>query len=304
VSQSQKNIALLISFGVLCVVSVVLYWTSGAVAEEIDPTLFQLHDSKTVNKVVFKKDSSTIELEFNNGKWMLNKTYDADRDLVDVLFATIAQAIPKREAAASIKDSVIRESKQKGVLVEFYADKKIDRAFWVWGSESQGATYFTDNEKDTPYLITIPGYRVFVAGIFTQESAMWRDKRIFNFNWRNFTSLEATFPNDPSQNFKVSMIDRFFSIEGMANIDTTALNDYLDAVSLIEGDAFYEQGQSTQYDSLSRTKPIMNIFVQELSGQQYTLSVFAIAKNERNALARWGDDHIWFDRRNILQLYK
>jgi hypothetical protein len=304
VSQSKKNIVLLISFGVLCLVSVVLYWSSTTVTEEIDPTLFRLQDSKTVNKVVFQKDTSGIVLEFNNGKWIVNKIFEADLDLVDVLFATVAQAIPKREVAASIRDSVARESKQQGVKVEFYVGEKVDRTFWVLGDETQGVTYFTDNEENISYVMVIPGYRVFVAGIFTQGANMWRDKRIFNFNWRNFTGLTATFPNDPVQNFKVAMTDRFFSVEGMPNIDTTALNNYLDAVSLIEGDAFYEPGQATSYDSLIKTKPIMSIRVQELSGEEYLLEVYGIAKDERNALARWGDDYVWFDRRNILQLYK
>jgi hypothetical protein len=304
VSQAKKNITLLISLGVLCLVSLGLYWGSNAVTEHIDPTLFRLQDSKAVNKVVFKSDTSRIELEFNNNKWTVNKTFDADRDLVDVLFATVAQAIPKREAAASIRDSVARESKQQGVKVEFYVGSAVDRTFWVWGDEAQGVTYFIDNEGNTPYVMVIPGYRVFVAGIFTQGETMWRDKRIFNFNWRNFTGLTASFPNDPKQNFSVAMAERFFSIEGMTNIDTTALNNYLDAVSLIEADAFYSPGQSTQYDSLLKTKPIIRIDAKELSDEQHTLEVFGIAKDERNALARWGEDYVWFDRRNIMQLYK
>jgi hypothetical protein len=304
VNQSRKNIALLISFGALCFVSVVLYWSSNAVPDEIDPALFRLSDAKAVNKVVFQRDSARIELAFTNNRWMVNQTFQADRDLVDVLFATVAQAIPKREAATSIQDSVARESKQQGVKVDFFVGQNIDRTFWVWGDESQGVTYFTDNKDNTPYVMVIPGYRVFVAGIFAQDMNMWRNKRIFNFNWRNFTGLTATFPNDPTQNFTVAMHDRFFSIEGLPNVDTTALNNYLDAVSLIEGDAFYETGQSERYDSLIKTKPIMRIGVRELSGEVFDLEVFAIAKDERKALARWGDDYVWFDRRNILQLYK
>jgi hypothetical protein len=304
VSQSKKNIALLISFGALCLVSVVLYWSSNTVTEAIDPTLFRLQDPKAVNKVVFQKDTAVNELEFSYGKWTINKTFDADLDLVDVLFATVAQAIPKREVAASIRDSVARESKQQGVKVEFYMGQNVDRTFWVWGDEAQGITYFTDNEENMSYVMVIPGYRVFVGGIFTQGANMWRDKRIFNFNWRNFTELTATFPNDPAQNFKVAMNERYFSIEGMPNIDTAALNNYLDAVSLIEGDAFYVPGQSTSYDSLIKTKPIMSLVARELSDEQHSLEIFGIAKDERNALARWGDDYVWFDRRNILQLYK
>jgi hypothetical protein len=286
-------------------VSFVLYWSSNTVVEEIDPTRFRLSDSKAVNKVVFQKDSSRIELEFNNNRWMVNQTFDADRDLVDVLFATVAQAIPKRVAATSIKDSVTRESRRQGVKVDFFVGQRIDRTFWVWGNEALGVTYFIANEDNTPYVMVIPGYRAFVGGIFSQPADTWRDKQIFKFNWRNFTNLTSTFPNDPTQNFKVILTaDKLLAVEGVIEADTTVLSDFMQAVSVIKGDAFYKSGEYTRYDSLIKTKPIMNITVSELSGEQHTLEIFAIARDERNALARWGSDYVWFDRRNILQLYK
>jgi hypothetical protein len=304
VTQQKKNITLLISLATLGLLSLILFWSSNETADEIDPTLFRLSDPKAVNKVVFNRDTASIELEFINNGWRVNKTFDADRNLVDVLFATVAQAIPKRAVASRVRDSVARETRQQGVKVDFYIGSNVNRTFWVWGNEADGLTYFIDNEGDTPYMMTIPGYRVFVAGIFTQTASTWRDKRIFNFNWRNFTELKADFPNDPNQSFRVAMSERFFSIDGLPNVDTTALNNYLDAVSLIQADAFYEFGQAVSYDSLINTKPIMRIAVSELNGQQHVLEIFTITKDERNALARWGSDYAWFDRRNIIQLYK
>jgi hypothetical protein len=304
-TQQKKNIVLLISFGALCLVSFLLFWISGDSSNEIDPTLFRLTDSKAVNKVVFERDTSKIELEFLNNKWRVNKTLDADRNLVDVLFATMAQAVPKREVASRVRDSVMREIKQQGVKVDFYAGESVDKTIWVWGDESQNVTYFTDNEESTPYLMVIPGYRVFVGGIFLQPAGTWRDKRIFNFNWRNFTELTSTFPNDPNQSFKVILTaDKLLAVEGVVEADTTVLSNFMQSISLIEADAFYQVGESPRYDSLIQTKPIMMISVKELSGTQEPLELFTIVKDERNALARWGDDYVWFDRRNILQLYK
>lgn len=302
--QQKKNIALLIGFSGLCLLSAILFFLTGNTKEEIDATLFRLGDSKEITKVVFTRDTSKIVLEFVNGKWMVNNVYPADRGLVDVLFATMTQAIPKRAAAKRVRDSVLLESKQHGVKAEFFIGENLDKAIQVWGDEELGVTYFTDNQKDMPYVMTIPGYRVFVGGIFVQRVDTWRDKRIFNFNWRNFTSLTTTFPNDAPQSFKASMSERFFSIEGLNNVDTTAVNDYLDAVSLIEGDEIYSLGSSRKYDSLTNTKPIMSIAVSEVSGKVHTLNLFAMGRGELRALARWGDDYIWFNRRSILQIYK
>jgi hypothetical protein len=305
VTQQKKNIALLISLAVLGIISLILFWRAGTERDKIDPTLFQLSDSKSVNKVVFNRDTAKIELEFLNNRWRVNQTFDADRNLIDVLFATVAQAIPKREAAARVRDSVMREIKKQGVKVDFYVGPNLDKTIWVWGDEQQNITYFVGNEGDTPYVMLIPGYRVFVGGIFLQGAGTWRDKRIFNFNWRNFVELSSTFPNDPMQNFKVVLTaDKLLAVDGVVEADTTVLSNYMQAVSLIEADAFYQVGESPRYDSLIQTKPIMSIAVKQLSGEETQLQVFTIMKNEPNALARWGNDYVWFNRHNILQLYK
>lgn len=303
-TQYKRNIALFISFIVLSVLSLVLFFASGSTKEEIDPALFRLSDSKSITKVVFTRDTAKINLEFDKGSWWVNKTYQADRALVDVLFATLAQAVPKRAAAKRVRDSVLHIAQQEGVKAEFFIGENLDIAIHVWGNEDAGITYFIDEQNKVPYVMAIPGYRVFVGGIFAQGVGAWRDKRIFNFNWRNFTSLTATFGNDQAQSFKALFTERFFSIEGLTNSDTTVVNDYLDAVSLIEANEFYTVGSSKKYDSLTRTKPVMSIAVAEVSGKVHVLDLFALGKGEPQALARWGNDYVWFDRRNILQIYK
>lgn len=303
-SQRKKNITLLVSFVSMTIVSLLLFVASLETTEEIEPSRFHLTDPKSINKIVFTRNSSPIELEYSSNRWTVNDSLAADRGLVDVLFATMARAVPKRAAASRVRDSVLQEAKLRGVRVDFYSGSEVDKTLWVWGDEDQNVTYFIDNKEDMPYVMTIPGYRVFVGGIFVQNVGTWRDKRIFNFNWRNFVSLEANFPHDPTQNFKASLVDRFFSIEGLTRVDTTALNNYLDAASLIEGDEFYTPGNSTKFDSLLATNSILNLSVTEASGRVHTLRLFAIRSGELRALAQWGNDYVWFDRRNILQLYK
>lgn len=303
-SQQQRNVRLSMSLVVLVLISVSLFFITNKPASAIDPTRFQLQDSKAVDKVVFQRDTNFVSLEFDNGRWLVNKTYTADRGLVDVLFATMLKAVPKRAVAGTLGDSILTAAKTYGVKTDFYVAGQLNKTIWVWGDADREITYFVDSHEDVPYVMNIPGYRVFVGGIFVQNESTWRDKRIFNFNWRNFTALEATFPNDPAQSFKAAFVDRFFSIEGLSNVDTTVLNDYLDAVSLIRGDELYTKGSSPMWDSLLLTKPIMQLAVTEASGQVHTLDLFTIRGGQPRALAQWGNNYVWFDRRNILQLYK
>jgi len=302
--QKRKNIVLLISLGVLLFASTALYFVRDENREQIDPGLFKLSDPKSINQITIEGPKEKIDLSFISNRWRVNGTFEADNNLIDVLFATMEQAIPKRNVAQRLRDSIANTVLQSGTKVSFMANSTKQKEFSVYGDASSGLTYFSDYEDNTPYVMVIPGYRVYVAGIFEQDVNAWRDKRIFNFNWRNFKELKAEFPNDPKQTFSVGMTGRYFSVLGEANIDTTTLNNYLDAVSLVKADVFYKKGESALADSLSGTNPIMIITVKDVADQPYSLKVFTIGKFELNVLAQWGDDFVWFDRRNILQLYK
>jgi hypothetical protein len=302
--QQRKNISLLISLGLLILVSIFLFVSSGNSTSPIDPSLFKLPDPTTVDHVLIEKPYSKIDISYRSGAWRVNDSLIADRNMIDVLFATVEQAVPKRNAASRIKDSVIDSIKLFGIKVSFFSGEEIQKQFAVWGDENSGLTYFSSVDELNPIVMVIPGYRVQVSGIFDEQLNTWRDKRIFDINWRNFKELEARFPRDPKQDFTVAMTGRFFSIVNESSIDTTSLNDYLDAVSFINADRFYEPGESATMDSLVQTTPIMSIRVKDISDKNYTLQLFEIGQSQRNAIAQWGNDYVWFDRRNILPIYK
>lgn len=312
--------------------SLILILSGNGGADEIDTTVFKLADTKSIDHIMIEKPTEKVELKFSNLSWNIsvnsvahpeiNGLWPADRDLIDVLFATMEQAVPKRRVASRLQDSIVNQILKSGIKVSFFTNTKTEKVISVFGNEALGITYFLNNDDNIPYLMTIPGYRVYVAGIFEQAANSWRDKRIFNFNWRNFESLSAEFPSQQKQNFQVAMVGRYFSIVGENNIDTTALNDYLDAVSLIEADAFYEPGESVKMDSLISSVPTMIISVKDVGGQIYSLNLFEMSKNQGSALAFWKNrileagvevgvndsdrpvDIVWFDKRNIFRLYK
>ena len=82
------------------------------------------------------------------------------------------------------------------------------------------------------------------------------------------------FPSEPTQNFSISFQNGFFGVEGITEADTTQLNDYLDAVSLIQASRFITKNETTQYDSLFRAQPYYSIEVSDIANRTYRLDVF------------------------------
>jgi hypothetical protein len=299
--QEKKNIRLIISLLLLIIATVLTAWLMNRSDQDVvDKDLFKTADLKSVDEITLESTNGKTKLEFNGTKWKINDRYDADRDLIDVLFATLQQAAPKRPVATSLRDSISNYLKKAGVKVSLYIDGKKIKTFFAGGNERKTQAYFNDAENNAPYVMVIPGYRVYTSGIFELEANGWRDKRIFNFNWRNFKSLTATFPAQPDQNFKATFIDHYFGIEGITAVDTTKLNDYLDAVSLLTADRFIEKG----LDSLLIQRPILIIEVADVADRHFKLSIYPTRKNELARGILGEDQYVVFRQEKFEEIFR
>jgi hypothetical protein len=234
-----------------------------------DKNLFKVDDLSVVDRVRLINQKDTIEITFDGAHWRVNGR-PADPDMIQVLMATLAQAEPRRPVAKLERDSIARALTQHGITVTLFAGTQPLQSFFAGGNRQKTQAYFMRNGETTPYAVIIPGYRVYVSGIFEAGETDWLDKRIFNFNWRNFKSLKAEFPN-PSDDFEVSFDGRIFSIAGLKT-DTAKLNTFLDQVSLLEADRLVQS--ITLRDSLAALLPAIKVQVATLAGEVMTLSIY------------------------------
>ncbi|NJM26788.1 MAG: DUF4340 domain-containing protein [Bacteroidia bacterium] len=272
--QEKQNIRRLILLAILVVATVAVvagrYWSDDALVEA---DLFRPQHLDEVNRITLTSSRDTVDLRYD-GRWKVNGRYDADRAMIEVLFATLQQAVPKRPVANSMRDSITQALSRDGVAVALYSPDGPEGSFVAGGNEHKTQAYFKLPEGDIPYIMTIPGYRVYVSGIFEMPSPGWRDKYVFGFNWRNFEKLTAVFPGQRDGDFEVSAntLTGGFGITGLAEVDTTRLNDYLDAVSLLTVDQY--MADALLADSLARATPQMNVTVTAVGDHVYTLSLF------------------------------
>lgn len=285
--QEKRNIQLLISWGVLMAVAGVLLYLGNAPAHElVDKDLFRVVDQTEVDHFTIQKSGSElIEIRFDGSKWMVNNSFEADRQLITVFFATLLQAEPKRAVATGQRDSISEEINQHGVQVKLYIEDEVVQDFKVIGNDRKTETYFQLNQDNTPYLVTIPGYRVYVGSVFELTPGEWRDRRIFNFNWQNFKSLSLSHL-DSKNNFRVSFQDQFFGIEGLSQADTTRLNDFLDAVSLLQASRFIELNDTLRWERSRNQQPEFSIQVLDIANREYALEIFPRVPEQSSVLGR------------------
>lgn len=295
--QEKRNKRLAILFVLLSTATAALLYFSATDEQTFEQKdIFKVEELQTIDRVELLSGNDTLSLRFANNRWWVNETEPADRNMIDVLFATLLQAEAKRPVAENTNDSIAQVMQAKGVRVRLFEQDELRKRFVAGGNAKKSEAYFL-NEQGKAYVMHIPGYRVFVSGIFELTESEWRDKYVFAFNWTNFKSLSVQFTNTPSDNFKVKMQDTYFGIEGIET-DTTKLNDFLDAVSLLTVD------QYTMGDSLKQQASFMNILVTDIADRQYQLAVYAKAINGKTACFLNNKQAAWIDNRKLVRLLK
>lgn len=269
--QERKNKRLLILAGLLLVSSAVVYWfVQPRDRLNIDVNAFQVEDFKTIDKIILESPSDTVSLAFNGTRWRVNDQYDADGNMINVLFATLQQARPKR-SVGSQRDSIYHHSTEAGVKVSLLNGDGLQKQFFAAGNSAKTQAYFSDPASQEVYVVSIPGYRVYVSGIFEMEEDGWRDKTVFAINWRNFKSLDATFPKTPAENFTVALNNGFFGIKGL-DTDTLKLNAFFDNLFALTADEFV--ASPGLKDSLGGVMPLAQFTVTDVGNRTYRLALF------------------------------
>jgi hypothetical protein len=303
--QEKKNIRLLISlFAISALCILFAFFKNTDTRADVDKNLFRVDDQTQVSKIVLSTPGKNqeVEIRYDGTKWMVNNSFEADNQLITVFFATLLQAEPKRPVAETLQDSIESRMEKQGIRVKLFEGEQLVRDFWVSGNDQRTETYFQLADDKTSYLVTIPGYRVFVASLFELSEAEWRDKRIFNFNWANFKSLKTHFAQQPNEDFTISFSNGLYGIEEVEVADTTKLSNFLESVFNLEADQF-NTNSSARYDSLLKTTPAYSITVMDIANRTYQLEVFPPLKGEKGILGRLNNNlSALFNPKQIAQI--
>ncbi len=285
----------------LIAVASAMIWSSGE-GEQVDKNIFRVDNLTEIDKVILQSKGEVIELSFNGSRWLVNQSYDADDQMVTVLFATLQQVEVKRSVATGLADAIANRLRQDGVKVTLYAGAETELEIYVGGNVNKTEAYFMD-KNNTPFVMNIPGYRVYAAGVFELDQNGWRDKRIFNFNWRNFKKLKAQFADPAKKGFEIEDQGFGFDITNTTGTDTTKLNDYLDAISLLMAERYIVPGVDLQLDSLLLTQPELTIEVLDLGSNKLSLELYTEQSNDGEVVGRLnGLEGVIFDPGQVLPL--
>ncbi len=270
----KRNKRLLFVFATLVLAIIVAFaFTRQDSGFAVRKDLYRHENLKAIDQVSMKSPAGEVNLQYIDNRWRVNGSFPADRNLVEVLFATLQQAEAKRPVARSMNDSIATYLKSNGVLVSLQDGGQPELEFYAGGNSAKTVAYFVGKDAPTPHIVVIPGYRVYVSGIFELPAIQWREKLIFDFNWTNFRQMEAEFRN-PQGNFTVELNKNIASIRGIVDPDTARLNTFLDDLSLLTVDQYLET--TAVLDSLSKSEPHAAFTITDIGGRTFRLRVYTL----------------------------
>lgn len=298
--QQNRNKRLALLLAGLCGAILLMLWYRGINNSfSVDPGIYRYGDLKSVNRVLLESPSGTTDLVVQGSRWVVNNSFPADRGLIEVLFATLQQAEPKRPVATSIQDSVAAAVRANGVKVQLYSGGGPVKTFYAGGNSEKTQAYFVLPEEAEAHLMAIPGYRVYVSGIFELSALGWREKLVFDFNWRNFKNLRASFRN-PKGDFSVGLDGNIAVLENAAEADTARLNTFLDQISMLSVEDYLETPPSG--DSSRISQPFVTFSIADIGGRTFSLEVFELQGKFYGRL----NNQVWatLDERKVLPLLR
>lgn len=235
-SQSKKNIVLLSVWIVLVLLTILAfsYNPYERKSTSFDMDLFAIENAnQSISRIVLNAENFKNTLEKNGNSWKVNQEYLLDVSMQQVFFQLLEQISIQRpivgENATEIKQNVL----DSGVQVNIYGNENLLNSYKVGGDFQAMRSYFVKGED--VYLVQLPGYQSYVAGIFEVPENDWRDRVIFDGIWQDMVSLKINRPKKEAIEFKYE--DRLMRIQNQ-QADTSEVMNFVERFNYFFVDQF------------------------------------------------------------------
>lgn len=268
--RSVRNLTITLASVVACIVGLYL---SDDYGDEADDGLFRIPSDAVVDDIRIQSAGDSVRLLGNASGWSIGDSVRAGQDRVRVLLAALQRMKPGRAPGTQMRDSLKSAFLKSGVQVTVSAGNEQVLLFSALGNEERQETWLSDSDGSEIRRMSIPGYSTYLMEIFSADPDTWRDTRLFNLNWRNFSGYTARFPGRSGDDFTVAQQDGMFTVSGVAT-DTARLNSYLDAVSLMSAESI-RIPDAEELNQILSTPVGVILQVREVSGNFFQVSVLA-----------------------------
>jgi len=257
---------------------------------------FAVKDTANIVEIYMAdKNNHSVLLKRKDHGWTLNNTEIAHQKNMEMLLNTIKNLSVKYPVPQKAYDNIVKIMASNSVKVEIYKnDYRIKigqlklfpyvnkiRTFYVGNAtqDNQG-TYMLIEDADRPFVVTVPGFRGFVAARFTTNPKDWMSHEIFKIPYKRIEEIKLESKEFPKKNYEIRKLEEGYEIMSLQNrqilssYDTVALFTFLDAFKNINYESLLDDMPKKKVDSLLNAEPVFTITVKETNGKEHQIKTY------------------------------
>lgn len=281
-SQKQKNIRQIVILAVLLVMTLIVAMINEkGDGYDFDKSKFTLDENSVITTVILDGNGFTNRFEYINGAWEVNGKYLVDQGMRDVFFAMLSRTEVKRPVALTERDSIVSFLKREGVRVFILNNADTIKSYVAGGDKNRFLSYFMSLKEEEPYLVQIPGYQSYLAGIFIVGENDWRSRFIWDIDWSSLKTLTVDY-DQGTERLEFQYQDNFMGLVGINNLDTANMMGYLEYIAYLQTDKYLNKGEIPIYDQMVETgEPIMSIDVEQIGNRKSSLILYPMPEGKQ-----------------------
>lgn len=193
--RKQQNIIII---SAIVLLTLLLLWLMKSKKNQAEAYNFAVADTASISKIfIADMTGNSISLDRMDKIWQINNTYKVQNRTMKVILRTIKDISVQRPVAESTYNKVIADLATNGVKVELYqnSEKKPVKTYTIGSNTADHlGTYMLLEDSEQPYIMHIPGFNGVLGPRYglqghIVDSAIWRDKNIFNLKAEQISSL-------------------------------------------------------------------------------------------------------------------
>ncbi|MDH5608274.1 MAG: hypothetical protein OEY56_02240 [Cyclobacteriaceae bacterium] len=265
--------------------------------------MFSIADTAQVSEIRIESTRFTHVFS-RKSNWRINDQYATDPSMRRILFAVLSRVRVVRPVSAK----TIAELKNRideGFRVSIQTNDGTLDLISI-GNPTLTRTYFLLPDLSEGYEVSIPGYRDYVGSIFQLTTHQWRDRLVFDGNWRSIQQLTFAYGSPSDKDFTIRFSNSFYQVDELAVIDSAAVVEYLNEFEYFQANEWFGEGQMPVFDSLMSLEPEWTITLDDIKYPEPIVLRFypADPQTRLRPVKNQANDPMVFDDRRLKSLQK
>ncbi|MEO9964733.1 MAG: DUF4340 domain-containing protein [Reichenbachiella sp.] len=267
----------------LLIVSLALHWIGNREkSSKVNKELFAVADTTQIENITIITEASTISINREVPFWTLNGQYKVDPQLVYLSQRILSHVEVQRHVSKSNFEDIKNELKNSGSQVTINLKDGSEKQFYTGGNTAKTTAYFANDDLTEIYIVTIPGYKSYLSGIFELSLNQWRDRVLFSSSWRTIQQLKIDYTSAKNQDLEIVFDGNFLAVKQVSQLDTAKLIEYLEPFEQFQVNDYLDQGNFPRYDSLLGVEPLAILALKDIDTKKdQVLTIFPKIEGER-----------------------